>query len=176
METFGLAGSADLCRYRQDITPEEAFKTRAIRVDLPSGRARDPLRPALNSWLRELWHFRLGRVASLSASAEQACLPEPHHPSKLNDSYQNTILLADMIASFLVAMLACVSLVVPLVLLSYQETKETHLLRVSVCIMVFSLLIGLASKVSNQGTMTAATAYAAVLAVFVGSVPPTPSQ
>jgi hypothetical protein len=76
-----------------------------------------------------------------------------------------------MIASFLVAMLACVSLVVPSVLLSYQETKKTQFLRVSVCIMVFSLLIGLASKASNQKTMTAATAHAAVLAVFVGSVP-----
>lgn len=176
METFALANNADLCRYRQNLSPGEAFATRAVQINLPGGRARDPLRNTLNSWLRELWRFRLGKLAPVSVSAEQDRLPDPDRPSKLSDSYRNTILLTDIIARFLVAILACVLLVVPLVLLSYQETRGAHLRTVNICIVVFSLLVSLATKASNQETMAAAAAYAAVLVVFVGSVPPSQSQ
>ena len=57
-----------------------------------------------------------------------------------------------------------------LVILNYQEKKGLHLLTVSVYTIVFSMLVSLASKTSNQETMASAAAYAALLAVFVGSM------
>jgi chromate transport protein ChrA len=64
-----------------------------------------------------------------------------------------------------------VLLVVPLMILSNQEKKALHLLTVSVCIVVFSLLVSMASKASNLETMAAVAVYAVVLVMFAGSVP-----
>jgi hypothetical protein len=82
-------------------------------------------------------------------------------------SYQNTARVAEAATRFLAAALAGTFLVVPLIILSFQTSKGSHLVTVSVCIVVFSLLISLSSKASNYETMAASAAYAAVLAVFV---------
>jgi hypothetical protein len=168
METFALTDNMELARRRIDITPQEACQTRLVRVDLPSGRSRDPLRGTLTRWLRGLRQRRLDRLA---LSAEATGLHRHNSVFNFKPLSQNTVLLTDMIARFLVAIAACVLLVVPLVILNYQGRRAAHLVTVSVCIVVFSLLVSLASKASNQETMAAAAAYAAVLVVFVGSVP-----
>ncbi len=89
--------------------------------------------------------------------------------ANLRRTYQNTTRLAEMITRFVVAMLAGAFLVVPLIVLSHQSSSETHLVTVSLCIVIFSLLVSLASKASNEQTMAASAGYAAVLVVFIAN-------
>ena len=155
---------------RTDFNPYETYKTRLVRVDQAYRTgSRDVIRHALRKCLRALWFFvcrgGIGREAQ-EPYASAATLE-----SHLKKSYQNTARLAEIITRFLVALLAGAFLVIPLVVLSYQSSSQTHLITVSICIIIFSLLVSLVSKASNEQTMVASAGYAAVLVVFLSNSP-----
>ena len=168
METYALADSAWQSHLRTDFTSYEAYKTRLVRVDQAhrSG-SRDVLRHSLRKCLRALWYFL--RYEGTTTDTPKAYKSAPDVESNLKKSFQNTANLAEVITRFLVALLAGAFLVVPLIVLSHQSSSQTHLITVSIFIIVFSLLVSLVSKASNEQTMAASAGYAAVLVVFLSN-------
>lgn len=82
---------------------------------------------------------------------------------------QNRITIADIMERFLFACVAGASLVFPLIILSYQERLHTMLLTISLCIIVFAIVLFLAAPASNQAVMGTAVAYVAVLSVYMST-------
>ena len=165
---------------RTDFNPYETYKTRLVRVDQAYRTgSRDIIRHALRKCLRALWFFvrcrgGIGRDdarepdASSSSSSAAATTLES---GLMKKSYQNTARLAEIMTRFLVALLAGAFLVIPLVILSCQSSGRAHLITVSICIVVFSLLVSLVSRTSNEQIMVASAGYAAVLVVFLSNSP-----
>jgi len=168
METFALADNDWQSSLRTDFNPYETYKTRLVRIDLPRRSSpKDPFRHNLRRLLRGIWFF--GRKRKEKRDQEwrgESAIPSALE-SELKKSYQNTNDLAEYLTRFLVALLAGPILVVPLVVLSRQSSSDAHLTTVSVCIVMFSLVVSLLTRASNQETMAASAAYAAVLVVFV---------
>lgn len=168
METFSLSDNPSQSNARNDLNPYETYKTRLVRVDLaPRSSSRDPIQHYLRKCLRTLWYST--RSARSEDKDEESGIKSPVSNARamFDRSYQNTARVAEAATRFFVAVFAGSFLVVPLVVLSFQTSKESHLVTVSVCIVVFSLLVSLLSKASNYETMAASAAYAAVLAVFI---------
>jgi hypothetical protein len=168
METFSMADCDWLTSQQSKFNNKEAYLKRLVRVDLGTSISRDPLRSKVHVWLRALRFYRhrdQPQEPELPTSFKNAIALEAKKPK----SYQNTTLLADILARFVVALVAGVFLVIPLVMLHYQSNPKSHLLTVTISIIIFSLIVSLGSKASNQETLVAAAGYAAVLAVFVSS-------
>ena len=168
METFALADHTLQSSRRTDFNDIETFKTRLVRVDLARRDGpRDVLRHSFRKLFRYIWFFiRQRRSGSYKSEGyDSAAFLE----AKLKRRYQNTARIAECMTRFVVALLAGAFLVVPLVILSHQSKNEAQLITVSVCIIVFSLLISLVSKASNEQTMVASAGYAAVLVVFLSN-------
>lgn len=171
METFALADHNGQSNLRSDLNPYETFKTRLLRVDLPPRRdSRDVLRHSLRKCLRTIWfYFLSGRPRDSEQHGPYSSASELE--SRLKKSHQNTALIAEFVTRFLVALVASAFLIVPLIILSSQSSKNAHLTTVSVFIVIFAFLVSLLSKASNSETMAAAAAYAAVLVVFLSNSP-----
>lgn len=163
LQTIALSDCGWLSTVRDDITMEEMYMTRLIRVDLAPADS-DPIRRTLHRWLRRFWYAK--RV--MSSNPERAKGGTHLSPSS-SQRYQNTITIADVMARFLFACVAGASLVFPLVILSYQERLHTRLLTISLCIIVFAIILSLTAPASNQTIMGTAAAYAAVLSVYVST-------
>jgi hypothetical protein len=86
-------------------------------------------------------------------------------------NYQNTILIADVIGRVTTAGITSVFLIFPLVVLSYESSKGTQLIIISICILVLSFLVSLLLRVSSFEMMAVSAAYAAILSVFVSNAP-----
>lgn len=170
METFALADNSWQASLRSDNqNPYELYKTRLVRVDTVSrSRSGDLLRRSLRKYLRAFWffiRFRGKHAHQKHSSYSSATELE----SNLKRSYQNTSLLADIITRFLVALIAGAFLVTPLAILSHQSTSEAHLVTISVFVVLFSLLVSLLTRATNEEMMVASAAYAAVLSVFLSN-------
>lgn len=164
MERCTMTDSAAITSQQTSLADQAAYTTRLLRVDLALRSSRDPLRSTLYQWLRAFQFCR-------SYGQSYSDLPMSQRRADLN-----TTMLADIAARFLVALLAGIFLVIPLVILNFQSNPRAHLLTVSICIVVFAFLVSLGTKASNQETMVASAGYAAVLVVFVASSPnPTPT-
>lgn len=171
METFALADNDTQSRLRDDLNLYETYKTRLVRVDLaPRNGSRDVLRNGFRKLLRYLRFFII-HGASINKSSDEYTATTVLE-ANLKPTHQNTTDLAELITRFVVALLAGAFLVIPLIILSHQSSSETHLVTVSVCIVVFSLLVSLASKATNEQTMAASAGYAAVLVVFIANTSP----
>ncbi|KAL8668688.1 MAG: hypothetical protein Q9168_006693 [Polycauliona sp. 1 TL-2023] len=170
METFALADHSLQSERRNDLNEIETFKTRLVRVDLARRDGpRDILRHCFRKVFRYFWFF-IRQKRSLCHAPEaydSAAMLE----ANLKRRYQNTARIAECMTRFVVAMLAGAFLVVPLVILSHESEREAQLVTVSVCIIIFSLLVSLVSKASNEQTMVASAGYAAVLVVFLSNNP-----
>ena len=157
-------------RLRTDFNPYETYKTRLVRVDQAYRTgSRDIIRHALRKCLRALWFFMCR--GGIGREAQEPYASAATLESRLKKSYQNTARLAEIITRFLVALLAGAFLVIPLVVLSYQSSSQTHLITISICIVIFSLLVSLVSRASNEQIMVASAGYAAVLVVFLSNSP-----
>ena len=162
METISLA-DCDLLSNNgaNKMSDQESFSTRLVRVNLPTNVSRDPLRSRLHLFLRHIWFRRRDtrghgeNLSNLSTARKKFS--------------QNTTRIADKIARFLIALIVGLFLIVPLVILNYQNNPKAHLITVSLCIIIFLGIISLGSKASNQEIMVASAGYAAVLVVFVSS-------
>lgn len=170
METFSLVDNISQSSVRQDIRAYEKFKTRMLRVDLPRrNSSRDPIQHFLRKGLRRLWYAfsfwklreddeeqrRTGSFSKMMASWDR--------------TYQNTARIAEAMTRFVIAMIAGAALIVPLVVLSHQNSQQSRLLVVILFVFIFCFLLSLLSKASNYETMAASAAYAAVLTVFVSN-------
>ena len=105
METFALADNNMQSSRQTDFNSHEKYKTRLVRVDLaPRNGSGDVLRHGLRKLLRVFWFF-------VRTDRDERGCPDPYHAavrleSNLKSSYQNTTQLAEIIARFLVALLA----------------------------------------------------------------------
>jgi hypothetical protein len=115
MQTIALSDSNWLSSLRTDINHQETFKTKLLRLDLPPSTKRDPIRYFHHRWLRKLW-FK-ARIKSLN--------PEATIPNF--QGYRNTVLIADILTRFIFGLLAGAFLIIPLVVLSYQMSLQSHL-------------------------------------------------
>ena len=167
METFSLLDDESQCYKRSDLHLYEMYQTRLLRVDIGLSSRGDPLQRMIHKWLRALRYRRLS--SKFKKDEEIAEERNEQYPSPAKHSYQNTVFLAEIISRFLVALFGSVFMVVPLVMISYQERQEAHLITVAIWIIAFSLLVSVVMKVSNQATMGVVAAYAAILSVFVSN-------
>jgi hypothetical protein len=168
MDTYALADNDWQSSLRTDFNPYETYKTRLVRIDLPRrGQPKDPFRHNLRRFLRGIWFFKRNRKVKQDQEWRGDGTATAKLESDLKKSYQNTNDLAEYITRSLFGLLAGPFLVVPLVVLSKQSSDDAHLTTVSVCIVIFSLVVSLLTRASNQEIMAASAAYAAVLVVFV---------
>lgn len=170
METFSLADNTHHSGVRHDLHAYEKFKTRLLRVDLPRRHnSRDPIQHFLRKGLRRLWYAL--NLWKLRADDEEhgSIGPLNRMMASWDRTYQNTSRIAETITRFVIAMVTGAALVIPLIVLSHQDSPESRLLVVISFVSGFCLLLSLLSKASNYETMAASAAYAAVLTVFVSN-------
>ncbi|KAL2058935.1 hypothetical protein ABVK25_000227 [Lepraria finkii] len=170
METCALADNSWQSNIPSDLNAYELYKNRVVRVDLAhrSG-SRDILGYGLRKGLRAFWYFTRSGDIKYGRKASDLYTSASDLDSSLKFSHQNTARLAEVIARFLVALVAGAFLVVPIVILSNQSSSEAHLIPVSVCVIVFSFLVPLISMASIEQTMLALAAYAALPVVFLST-------
>jgi hypothetical protein len=166
METFSLLDDEKQSRLRHDLTLHEIHKTRLLRVDLGTRARTDPFQRWLHKYLRAFRYWRLSRKAKNDEEGFRLLAGQGR-----TWSYQNTILIADIIGRVTTAGLTAAFLVAPLAILSHVSSRNIQLVVVSVCILVLVFLVSLLLKVSSFEIMAASAAYAAVLSVFVSNVP-----
>lgn len=172
METFSLADNINQSIARQDLHAYEKFKTRMLRVDLPRRHSsRDPVQHFLRKGLRRIWYAL--NLQKLCADDEER---GPTRTGPLNKmmaswdrTYQNTTRIAEAVTRLAIALITGAALVIPLVVLSRQDSQEGRLLVVISFVGAFCFLLSVFSKASNYETMAASAAYAAVLTVFVSN-------
>ncbi|KAF2475261.1 uncharacterized protein BDR25DRAFT_322559 [Lindgomyces ingoldianus] len=149
--TFSLLDDEKQSSLRDGLTLHEIYKTRLLRVDLGT-RSRTDL---FQRWLhRYLQAFRYWRMSGKSQNSAEAL--RSFAGGRRRWSYQSTILIAEIIGRVTTAVLTAVFLVIPLAILSHYSSKNIQLTVVSV---------------SSFEIMAISAAYAAVLSVFVSSVP-----
>lgn len=171
METFSLLDDEKQSSLRDDLSLYEIHKTRLLRVDLGTRARTDPFQRWLHKYLRAFRYWRLSKK-SQNTSVEHGPVATQHR----GWSYQNTILIAEIIGRVTTAALTAVFLIAPLAILSYESSKAIQLVVIAVCIVVLSFLVSLFLKVSSFEMMAVAAAYAAVLSVFVSNMPNVPTS
>jgi hypothetical protein len=77
----------------------------------------------------------------------------------------------DELAQIIVAISVGLSLLVPMILLTFIKVIRYRLILVSSFVITFALLIGLALNVESKDLISATAGYTAVLAVYVGVAP-----
>ncbi|KAG9228157.1 hypothetical protein BJ875DRAFT_478202 [Amylocarpus encephaloides] len=165
METFSLLDDEKQSNLRTDLSLYEIYNTRLVRVDLGARSKQDPFQRRLHKVLRS---FRYWKLAQRSQSNREGL---GSFGARHKWSYQNTVLLAEIVGRVIVAAVTGIFLVVPLAILSHQSSKATQLGTVAVFIVTLSILVSVMLKASNLEMMVVSAAYAAVLSVFVSNVP-----
>ena len=172
METFSLADNIPHSVPRTDLHAFEKFKTRMVRVDLPLRRSsRDPIQHYLRKGLRRLWYYMSKPKLRTDDEEEPRRTALSTMAASWDMTYQNTSRVAEFLSRFTIALIAGTFLVAPVILLSWEQSQESRLLIVGVCIVIFCFIVALLSKASNYEAMAAAAAYAAVLTVFLSNGP-----
>ncbi|KAL1607817.1 hypothetical protein SLS60_002755 [Paraconiothyrium brasiliense] len=166
METFALIDDEKQASARDDLNLHEVYKTRLLRVDLGTRARTDPFQRWLHRYLRAFRYWSLSQRSENNTEGLGSLLG-----SHCRWSYQDTILIAEVVGRVTTALLTAVFLVIPLAILSHQPSKNVQLVVVSVWFLVLSFLVALFLKVSSFEMMAVAAAYAAVLSVFVSNVP-----
>ncbi|KAK3996643.1 hypothetical protein QBC44DRAFT_136002 [Cladorrhinum sp. PSN332] len=75
----------------------------------------------------------------------------------------------DGAARFIIALAGGAFVVVPMIIMSINQTPTKSLITVSSAVVVFALMVSMGIRVSNIETLVATATYAAVLVVFVGA-------
>ncbi|KAK3367660.1 hypothetical protein B0H63DRAFT_84846 [Podospora didyma] len=158
METFSLLDDEKHASLRDDLTIDEILNTRLLRADLGTRSRTDPFQRWLHKRLRV---FRYWRALGKYWNTERGLGPTAGRPRKW--SYQNTILVADIIGRLITTTLTTAFLIAPLAILSYASSKEMQLVITLSCILVLCFFVSLFLKVSSFEIMAISAAYAAVL-------------
>lgn len=168
METFALSDNLTQSDFRKDFHVYEKFKTRMLRVDLPRRHnSRDPIQHFLRKGLRRMWYAC--NLRKLRAGDEEQGRTKSLMMASWDRTYQNTTRIAEAFTRFFIAIVTGALLVIPLLILSRQDSQESRLLVVISFVAAFCFLLSIMSKASNYETMAASAAYAAVLTVFVSN-------
>lgn len=165
METFLLLDDEQQASLRDDLSLHEVYKTRLLRVDLGTRSRTDPFQRWLHKHLRTLRYWRLSRKARNNEGHSSITGREQLW------SYQNTILIAEVIGRVATAALTVCFIIAPLAIMSHQFSKNIQLIIILVCIIILFFLVSLFLKVSNFEMMAVSAGYAAVLSVFISNVP-----
>jgi hypothetical protein len=166
METFSLLDDEQHASLRDDLSLYEAHKTRLLRVDLGTRSRTDPFQRWLHKYLRAFRYWRLSRKARSNSEGLGSVAGRQQRWS-----YQNTILIAEVIGRVTTAALTAVFIIAPLAIMSHESSKNIQLIVVSVRIIILSFPVSLFLKVSSFEMMAVSAGYAAVLSVFVSNVP-----
>jgi hypothetical protein len=75
----------------------------------------------------------------------------------------------DKLARFIIAFVAGMSLVVPMLIMAVHTASLKTILVTSIAVFLFAILLALATEASNTETFAATAGYAAVLVIFVGA-------
>lgn len=161
METFSLLDDERQSRKRTDLHLQEIYNTRLVRVDLGSRSTQDPIQRGIHKVLRAIRY----RIISVHPGTDE----EQVNRITNGMSYQNSVLIAEMLSRFLVALVAGAFMVLPLVMISYQDSQQSRLFTISIWIVVFALLISTTLRTAGLTTLATVAAYAAVLAGFVST-------
>ncbi|KAF3797992.1 hypothetical protein GCG54_00003892 [Colletotrichum gloeosporioides] len=164
METSYLIDDEQRASLRKDRTADEMYHTRLLRVDLGQRLRKDPMERFVRRCLYHLRYRQLSRWwatdiesgENTRMSGKKAC--------------QNTVLVAEVISRFFMTGLVGIFVVIPLAILSYQNSKEVQLGVISACVVTFSCLVSAFLKVSSVEMMMVTTAYGAILTVFMSNV------
>ena len=167
METFSLLlDDEQQASLRDDLSLYEAHKTRLLRVDLGTRSRTDPFQRWLHKYLRAFRYWRLSQKAKSDSEGLGSVAGRQQRWS-----YQNTILIAEVIGRVTTAALTAVFIIAPLAIMSHESSKHIQLIVISLCIVILSFLVSLFLKVSSFEMMAVSAGYAAVLSVFVSNVP-----
>ena len=82
---------------------------------------------------------------------------------------QQVSIFVDRLVRFVMAITGGLFLVVPMVIMTIDQSQTKSLVTVSLAVVTFALVLSLAIRVSNIETLVATATYAAVLVVFVGT-------
>ncbi|TKA81839.1 hypothetical protein B0A49_01069 [Cryomyces minteri] len=77
--------------------------------------------------------------------------------------------LVDYLARFFVSIFGGASLLVPMIIMVFSDSRNTNLIITSAFVLFFSIVLSVGSKASNQEILAATAGYAAVLVVFIGT-------
>ncbi|RTE79503.1 hypothetical protein BHE90_005982 [Fusarium euwallaceae] len=77
--------------------------------------------------------------------------------------------LVDSLARFIMAIGCGAALIVPMVIMSLDPSRNKSLITVSVCVLLFALFLSSGIGAKNTEVLAATATYAAVLVVFVGT-------
>ena len=147
---------------------EDAFPTIAKREGAPYDTNYLTLRcevirsaDAVREFLRKYLFRRLAW-----STAERDANPIRYNRRRPPQIYSNFV---DGLARFIVAVGGGCSLIIPMLVMSFNPSRDKSLITVSVAVVLFALSISLAFQTDNKDTLTATATYAAVLVVFVGT-------
>ncbi|KAH7412154.1 hypothetical protein DE146DRAFT_271549 [Phaeosphaeria sp. MPI-PUGE-AT-0046c] len=166
METFSLLDDEQHASLRSDLSLSEIHKTRLLRVDLGTRSRTDPFQRWLHKYLRAFKYWRLKRKARNNSEGLRSVAGRQQRWS-----YQNTIMIAEVVGRVTTAAVTAVFIIAPLAIITHVSSRNIQLAVASVCIIVLSFLVSLFLKVSSFEMMAVAAGYAAVLSVFVSNVP-----
>jgi hypothetical protein len=97
----------------------------------------------------------------------------PTHSVNPNALPRHFVTFADNSARLVIAFVGGAFVVVPMVVMSLDRSETKCLVTTSASVLLFILFISFVVRASDKTTLAAATTYAAVLVVFVGtSLPP----
>lgn len=108
----------------------------------------------------EIWLLGLEQIADTN-------LP----PGKRNPAVKPISASVDMVARLLVAVTGGAFLLGPMYALTFMRAQRDRLVTVGLFVVVFAVVVELASKATNQEVVAATAAYSAVLVVFVSQGP-----
>lgn len=165
MERCSLIDDEQAASTRTDLNLPEMYKTRLLRLDLPSRSRADPVSRWIHRLLRDFRYWKLSRRGGAGGVEAQARPPGWAG----SFSHQESASVANIIGRLITTLMTGFLLVVPLAILSPKSPSNAQLAVVTVCILVFSFLVATMLKASNFEMMAVSAAYAAVLAVFVSS-------
>jgi uncharacterized membrane protein YfcA len=74
----------------------------------------------------------------------------------------------EKLARFIIAMFGAISILIPMIIMSFHESKTEALVTTSIAVALFATCCSLTLRTANDQTLAATAGYAAVLMVFVG--------
>ena len=158
----------DMARLDSRIFLHVAFPELANRLSEPFNTTYRTLnrKIALNGdVVREILRRYLTRRLSWSPS-ERKANKVGYHKGERPKTYSPFL---DALARFIIAVGGGLSLIVPMLVMSFDASRTKSLVTVSVAVVLFALLLSLGFDTDNKDTLMATATYAAVLVVFVGT-------
>ncbi|EUC43986.1 hypothetical protein COCMIDRAFT_38112 [Bipolaris oryzae ATCC 44560] len=172
MEINSLLDDDILSSLRSDLSLGEKYKTRLLRVDLGTRERIDPFQRWLYKYLRSFKFWKLKRKLQNNPEDPGSAWNWHHiHYRRHQWLYQDSLLIAEITGRFLTAAFTAVFLIAPLVILSYESSKNVQLAIIAAWILGLSFLVSLFLKVTSFEMIAVAAAYTAILFVFVSNVP-----